>query len=49
MRRVVRLVMRRLLALAVAALALLAAATDVCVGCEAYVLLKKWTASPVQA
>lgn len=32
------------LALVVAGLALLAAATDVCVGCEAYVLLRKWTA-----
>ncbi len=32
------------LTLLVAALALLAAATDLCVGCEAYVLLRKWTA-----
>ena len=37
------------LALAVAALALLAAATDVCVGCEAYVLLRRWTARPARA
>ena len=37
------------LALLVAALALLAAATDLCVGCEAYVLLKKWTARPARA
>lgn len=37
------------LALVVAALALLAAATDLCVGCEMYVLLKKWTARPTQA
>lgn len=34
------------LALAVAALALLAAITDICVGCEMYVLLRKWTARP---
>lgn len=32
------------LVLAVAALALLAVATDVCVGCEAYVLLQRWSA-----
>jgi hypothetical protein len=31
------------LALAVAALALLAAITDVCVGCEVYVILRRWT------
>lgn len=38
------------LALVVAALALLAAATDLCVGCEIYVLLKRWTARrPAQA
>lgn len=37
------------LALAVAALALLAATTDVCVGCEMYVLLRKWTARPQKA
>lgn len=34
------------LTLVVAALALLAAATDLCVGCEMYVLLRKWTARP---
>lgn len=32
------------LTLAVASLALLAATTNVCVGCEMYVLLRKWTA-----
>ena len=37
------------LALVVAALALLAAATDLCVGCEAYVLLRRWTARPAKA
>lgn len=37
------------LTLAVAALALLAAVTDLCVGCEIYVLLKKWTARPARA
>lgn len=34
------------LTLIVAALALLAAITDICVGCEIYVLLKRWTARP---
>lgn len=34
------------LALVVAALALLAAITDICVGCEVYVLLQRWTARP---
>lgn len=37
------------LALVVAALALLAAVTDVCVGCEVYVLIRKWTARPQKA
>lgn len=37
------------LVLVVAALALLAAATDVCVGCETYVLLKRLAARPVRA
>lgn len=37
------------LALVVSALALLAAITDLCVGCEIYVLLKKWTARPARA
>lgn len=37
------------LALVVAALALLAAITDVCVGCEAYVLVRKWTARAERA
>lgn len=32
------------LTLLVATLALLAAVTDICVGCEAYVLLRKWSA-----
>lgn len=34
------------LTLVVAGLALLAALTDICVGCEAYVLLRTWTARP---
>lgn len=37
------------LALVVAALALLAAATDVCVGCEVYVLVRKLVARPQKA
>jgi hypothetical protein len=37
------------LTLIVAALALLAAITDVCVGCEIYVLLVKWTARSARA
>lgn len=37
------------LALLVAALALLAAVTDVCVGCEAYVLLKRWAPRPTRS
>lgn len=37
------------LVLAVAALALLAAVTDICAGCEMYVLLKRWTARPARS
>lgn len=37
------------LALVVAALALLAAVTDICVGCEAYVLLKRWAPRPTRS
>lgn len=37
------------LALVVAALALLAAVTELCIGCEAYVVLKRWTARPARA
>ena len=37
------------LALVVAALALLAAATDICVGCEIYVLLQRWIARPTRS
>ena len=37
------------LTLVVAALALLAAATDICVGCEAYVILQRWVARPTRS
>jgi hypothetical protein len=37
------------LALVVAALALLAAVTDICVGCEIYVLVQRWVARPAKS
>lgn len=37
------------LALVVAALALLAAATDLCVGCEIYVLIARWLPRPTRS